>query len=343
MKPYFSLIFLVTAVLITLSCKDSITNPEPEPGRRDYVWKVDTLKAPMNYFVGMWGASTDDIWTVSLTGDSENAIWHFNGNTWSVYQKEKLTRNCNAIWGTSKSNIWVVGEEGRIWHYDGGAWKVNFIYEQKDGFATIMDIWGRNSSDIYACGVINLESKKEQRGFILHYNGVKWEEYFKADYISQFNSILGDDKNVFVTGVRILFEANNVIKEDSVYIASVANNRTSVLFRQTVGAMINQHLGQVGNKLHAVINNQLYSYENKSLKPIFELKHPKFTGKVYGRNYKDIFLSMYDGIGHYDGTDIKYLHQFDNGFSYYKGRPLDFGSSIYFNIRDKLVLHGSLK
>ena len=343
MKPYFFLIFLLTAILITLSCKDSITNPEPQPGRRDYVWTVDTVKAAMTYFNGLWGAAPDDIWSVNFIGGGENTLWHFNGNTWTVYQRDDLKRSLNAIWGNSRDRIWAVGGDGYIYRYDGNAWKLDFIYAQNDGFATCMDIWGRNSSDIYVCGVVNLESKREQRAFILHYNGIKWEEYFKADYISQYNSILGDDKTVFVTGARILFEANNVIKKDSVYIAKVANNKTSVLFSQTAEAMINQHLGQIGNKLHAVINNQLYSYENNSLKPVFEIKYPKFTGKVYGRNYKDLFLNMYDGIGHYDGNNIKYLYQFDNDFSYYKGRPLDFGSSIYFNIGSKLILYGSLK
>ncbi|MEW6655118.1 MAG: hypothetical protein AB1394_16850, partial [Bacteroidota bacterium] len=294
MKPANLLAILLTALLTTFSCKESITEPEPPAGRRDYVWKVDTVRAFGNYFNGMWGWAPNDIWTVSLTGPSENSIWHFNGNTWSVYQKETLERSCNAIWGNAKNNIWIVGSEGYIWQYDGHTWKLNFIYKQNDGYATITDIWGRNGSDVYACGVIHLASKKEQRAFILHYNGIQWKEYFKADYISQFNSILGDDKNVFVRGIRILFEANNHIKHDSVYIAKVANSKTSVLFSEPHDLVINQHLGIIGNKLHTIINNQLYSYENNQLKPVFEIKYPKFTGNFYGRNYKDIFLSMLD-------------------------------------------------
>ncbi|MBX9839388.1 MAG: hypothetical protein K2X69_13870, partial [Silvanigrellaceae bacterium] len=127
-----------------------------------------------------------------------------------------------------------------------------------------------------------------------------------------------------------------------VYIAKVANSKTSVLFSEPHDLVINQHLGIIGNKLHTIINNQLYSYENNQLKPVFEIKYPKFTGNFYGRNYKDIFLSMLDGVGHYNGADIQYLYRFNNDFSYYNGRPLDFGSSIFFNIWHKFILHGTL-
>ena len=51
----FLLIISITILLITSCIKNNITEPEPEPGRRDYAWTIDTLNisAPA-YFI--WGS-----------------------------------------------------------------------------------------------------------------------------------------------------------------------------------------------------------------------------------------------------------------------------------------------
>lgn len=339
MKSKIFLTLILTSIFITLSCKESITNPEPQPGRRDYVWDVDTLNAPFNFFSSLWGAAPNDIWTVGSGGS--DYLWHFDGSDWSSYKKEIIVSGGNAITGFARNNIWMVSNEGYIWHYDGNSWKVNFIYKQNDGFASIMDIWGRNNSDIYACGVINLQSKREQRGFILHYDGVKWEEYYKADYISQFNSILGDDKNILMSGVKIIFEANNFVRIDSVYINSLNDKKFNRIYSHKNDAHFS--LTKVGDKLHCVIENSLFKFSSGTLEHIMDINESNFTSNVFGRNYKDLFLNMLDGICHYNGTDIEYLYKFDQGISYYVGKPLDFGNELFFNISPTRKLHGKLK
>jgi hypothetical protein len=129
-------------VFLLISCKHNpleVSAPTP-PGRRDYVWTVDTLKSYSNYFTGLWGSSPSDVWTVGGGGDDDNRLWHFDGTKWNAYNKELIICAGNALIGFSKNDVWMVGEEGRIWHYDGTMWKENFVYTQNDGFANIMDV-----------------------------------------------------------------------------------------------------------------------------------------------------------------------------------------------------------
>jgi len=329
--------------LLLVSCKNnplSVTAPAT-PGRRDYVWTLDTLKSSFNYFSGLWGSSPSDVWTVGDGADSESRLWHFDGNKWSVYNKEQIICAGNALIGFSKDNVWMVGDEGRIWHYDGDRWAENFVYVQNDGFANILDVLGSNSNDIYAVGDINLTSVKEQRGFILHYDGHQWKEYFKANYISQFNSVLGDNNNVFITGIRLVFKPENFIVVDSAYISRISVNKLNKIYE--VAADLPMSLAQVGNDIAFVVTKSLYRYSNGSLEHVMDINNSNFASCVYGRSYSDIFIKMCDGVGHYNGTDIVYLYKFDSNYSYYSGRPMDFGNAIFFNIPHTRNLRGFLK
>jgi hypothetical protein len=341
MKKYFLAMLLTAITVVIISCEENGVEPEPQPGRRDYVWAVDTLNSPFNYFTGLWGSSPSDVWTVGAGADADSRLWHFDGTKWNVYNNEPIYCRGNALWGGSKNDIWMAGEEGEIWHYNGISWKENFLYKQDDGYASIMDIWGRNGSDIYAVGVINLSSKKEQRGFILHYNGYRWEEYFKANYISQFIYVLGDENNIFFTGIRLVFSPDNYIKVDSAYI----NKMTSKNFKQVYSTTVDgsTSLAKIKGEIHFVIDKGIYKYNNSGLIHIMDINEPKFAHCVYGRNYKDLFVKLYDGIGHYNGTEIAYLYKFDTDYSYYSGRPMDFSNAIFFNIPHTRNLRGFLK
>jgi hypothetical protein len=336
-------ILLSLLVLLLISCKHNpleISAPA-QPGRRDYVWTVDTLKSYDNYFTGLWGSSPNDVWTIGEGADDNTRLWHFDGSKWSPYSKEMIQCKGIALQGFSKNNVWMVGDEGRIWHYDGTIWKENFVYAQQDGYATITDIWGKNSDDIYAVGLINLASVKEQRGFILHYDGQQWQEYFKANYISQFNSVLGDDENVFVTGIRVVFKPDNFIVVDSAYISKINNNNLQKVYK--VAADLPMSLARIGNKVHFVVVNTLYRYTGGGMEQVMDFTGYNFANCVYGRSYNDLFIKMFDGVGHYNGTDIVYLYKFDTNFSYYSGRPMDFGNAIFFNIPHTRNLRGFLK
>jgi photosystem II stability/assembly factor-like uncharacterized protein len=62
----------------------------------------------------------------------------------------------NGVWGSSSSDVFVVGDGGTILHYDGSAWSaMNSGTEE-----SFNGVWGSSSSDVFAVG---------SDGIILHY------------------------------------------------------------------------------------------------------------------------------------------------------------------------------
>lgn len=72
--------------------------------------------------------------------------------------KSGTTHYLLGIWGTSETDVVVVGENGIILHYDGTKWSphtseiTNHLY----------GIWGSSGTDVFAVG---------ERGIILYYSG----------------------------------------------------------------------------------------------------------------------------------------------------------------------------
>jgi len=82
MKKHFFSFILISIFLLNSGCKKNATEPISEdlqPGRRDYVWTVDTLNYPYNTIVKIWGSSPTDVWAVSPGGDLDKTIFHFDG------------------------------------------------------------------------------------------------------------------------------------------------------------------------------------------------------------------------------------------------------------------------
>jgi hypothetical protein len=73
------------------------------------------------------------------------------------FNANKLLR---AVWGTSPSNVWSVGNGGTIVHYDGQQWSTVASGTTED----LTSVWGTSSSDVWAAGYST----------ILHYAGSSW-------------------------------------------------------------------------------------------------------------------------------------------------------------------------
>src|ERR1035437_6080540 len=94
---------------IFLSCHNPVEPGNISPGRRDYIWTVDTLPN-YSYISKIWGNSPTDVWVIGQPGDFSKTIYHFNGRQW---QTDNIFRyiSPNSIYGFAVNNVWIGGSD----------------------------------------------------------------------------------------------------------------------------------------------------------------------------------------------------------------------------------------
>ncbi|PYO75991.1 MAG: hypothetical protein DMD63_15490, partial [Gemmatimonadetes bacterium] len=58
------------------------------------------------------------------------------------------TQILRAVWGTSASDVWAVGNLRTIIHYDGSSWST----VRSETTDILMDVWGSSSSNLWSVG-----------------------------------------------------------------------------------------------------------------------------------------------------------------------------------------------
>lgn len=114
---------------------------------------------------GIWGASSAELWAVGGSPDIDSVALHFDGTAWKP--ETRLPQNGGAyfkVWGSSASDVFIVGQHGVIWHYDGASWTK---MDSGVGDVSLLTVRGRSSSDVYAVGGTGT-------AVALHYDGAAW-------------------------------------------------------------------------------------------------------------------------------------------------------------------------
>lgn len=126
---------------------------------------------------GFWGTTPDDLW---LVGDNSRV------HEWQVGLTMHGTRGDGgdfvwtevdsraavvllAIWGSSASDIWAVGEKGTIRHHGAGYGEWELVASPTT--ETLHAVWGSASNDVWAVG---------ETGTILHWDGAAWKPSLAA-------------------------------------------------------------------------------------------------------------------------------------------------------------------
>lgn len=114
----------------------------------------------------IWADSPSNIYLSGYNGQS--LTYRYDGSTWKT--DGSPMPGLNDVWGTSATNMYVVGNSGTILHNTGGGW-----FGEPTGISTphfVSGIWGSSSSDIWAVG--NFGSS------ILRRNATNWSPVPKA-------------------------------------------------------------------------------------------------------------------------------------------------------------------
>lgn len=253
---------LLAFSLVFHFCGKNPTAPELVPGRRDYIWELDTLDMPVNYIASVWGASPDDVWAVGAGGTQNDRLLHYDGTKWSTYTNETIWCTGNTLFGFSADDVWMGGGAGwlahgaGIWHYGGVKWSQHYVYDVEDSYdADVQDIWGTAPNDIYASGVISFYDGQTDdfRGFVLHFDGKRWQEVVGVGPInSQFLTVRKEGNTAYLFSaasfhIHEFYELNG-------------NKLTRIYSGQDANSLYT-----INERVYFLIDHDIYSYVNGEL------------------------------------------------------------------------------
>lgn len=326
-------------LLFLTNCSDNITDPEPEPGRRDYLWTIDTLFS-FNPIYRLWGSSPTDVWALSR-GTLREDIYHYNGTVWSTDGVFRLL-SPYSIWGFSKNDIYIGGSNGSIWYYDGNQWNET-IKLTKDGHTDIVfdNMWGNSPNNLYATGAYHDNYGLANNSVIAHYTGNSWE-MIETDSIVGIVARLFESNKDQCVYLQVIKYSNSY---DSTYIYEYNNDRYKLIY-STIWSDTWASISLVNNEVYFILNKKIAIRKNKQFETVLDLNTYNFDQIIYGRNSKDIFISMKDGLAHYNGTNIVYLFYFDKPNTHIF-RGTIFNDEIFFLVYEystnlSLIYHGKL-
>ncbi|MDH3328700.1 MAG: hypothetical protein OEM01_05650 [Desulfobulbaceae bacterium] len=183
---------------------------------------------------GVWGASAARVYAVGESGlvlhyDGENwsttfpvpdtlhTAWCGSNSTclaagqntsilagtdplsWSPDYSGDAIGSLHGIWGSSESDLYVVGDGGIILHNDGQGW--SFINSGTD--RNLQSVWGSGADNVFAVG---------QGGTILRYNGMLWKPMASGTTVTLLG-VWGNAANevyaVGEDGTMLLYQGSN--------------------------------------------------------------------------------------------------------------------------------------
>jgi len=298
MKKIILVVSIIVIVIIN-SCGEGIT--EPLPGRRDYVWSKDTLRAEdfgFQFLSSIWGSSPKDIWVVGDAAAQANKVWHYDGIRWKNYRLNQFAAPIS-IHGISSYEVWMVTTRSDIWKWDGLNWN-KYTTIIPEGYYRILfeDIYGYKDN-LYAVGIAE-KLDGDYTGIIVHYNGKKWEILNTPKIKEYFVRVLFLEKgDILITALNL----NDQLEPARLY--KYANGELILLGK----SWIDYILGILNNKLYVNTDRKVYEYKDSELILKIDLSNTNYAGGLIGRSINDFFAGNYGwNLGHYNGESIVDLY-----------------------------------
>ncbi|MEM9493873.1 MAG: hypothetical protein AAGC55_32295, partial [Myxococcota bacterium] len=152
---------------------------------------------------GVWGAAPDDVWAVGgdpLASEPTAVILHFDGTAWvDVTPDLDVGGALFKVWGSSSSDVVVVGQAGTIARYDGTGWTL----DDSGVTATLFTVSGTAADEVWAVG--------GPPATILRHDGSAWtavDTGIPADVLNGVAAAPGGDVvAVGVGGVKLRLRA----------------------------------------------------------------------------------------------------------------------------------------
>jgi hypothetical protein len=304
-------LFLLIAFLplVLCSCKDEIITPNDPPGRRDYVWSVDTISniAPGNYYYSITGGSINNLWISGSGEAAELQLLHFNGTQWDAVKKPYFI-NPSSMYSFGNDSTWFGGEGGKFWCYKNNSYSLINEYPLENyDCITYEDMWTDNGKDVFASGLAcALPSPKSMYGIIMEYSDKEWKYIYKPDIKTQFLQIRRCTKtssNLYLVGVEVEKYTSGIYEYDYKNMKKIFNTDWDHV----------PYIISINGEVLFYYDSKLHSYLSNSFQTIIDFSAYNITsGHINGRSLNDLFIGTKDGIGHYNGNEVKTLLPLNN-------------------------------
>jgi hypothetical protein len=107
--------------------------------------RIECAAGPFDAIGGVinaaWASASDDVWFVG------SRTFHFDGTSWTCMATPS-TNQLHGVWGTSRRDVWAVGDAGTLLHFDGRTW--SSVPSPTTG--DLMSVWASGPCDVWAIG-----------------------------------------------------------------------------------------------------------------------------------------------------------------------------------------------
>ncbi len=328
------ILFALLIIVTILSCNSNPLEAPVVPRTRDYVWSVDTI-LNYAYMNKLWGSSPRDVWAIGQPGNFSKSIWHFDGSNWSTDNVFRFFVP-QSIYGFSANNIWIGGLSGKIWNNQSGYWKEVAVLT-KDGnnkYLVFDNMWGESPNDLYALGADADEQLLANNSVIAHYSDNNWTMLNTeglTGIVERFYRNKPDGK-FYIQTYKI---SGGQYPDSTLIYEYTAEFLVSKKYNRIYGSIWTQgqqaDISLINGEVYFVLGNEIAKRVNNQFQTFLRVDNPNFYQRIWGRNSKDIFLLMTNGLAHYDGTDIKYLFYFNKPRTQiYIGGAALFDNEVFF-------------
>jgi hypothetical protein len=199
----------------------------------------------------------------------------------------------------------------------------------------IQSIDGSAPNNIYAVGFADSIDGLTYKAIIYHFNGSAWKQTNIPTIRNSFVQIFFDNNSgkFIIYGWTFETIAQYVYSFDGIRIKNVFSNNEGI------------SLSTIKKNIYASINEKLYKYINEDFTLFKDFSTTNYAGGTIGRSEMDFFSINWDGVGHYNGTDLITIYEKWNNNWSPDGRIV-FEKEVFFIWDDSFntfVIHGRLK
>ena len=241
---------------------------------------------------GNWTSMTSNtgkilyaVWGSSSTDvfavGQDGTILHYDGSGWTAMDSG-FTYDLYGVWGSSSSDIYAVGYGGTILHCDGTEWTIMIQDVIHEHF---QDVWGSCATDVFAVG------GGFSHGSVLHYSGISWTPMPSEDAPWLYGIWGTSGSDVFAVGKGTIMHSDGLDW-------SVISRCGGTNFLYDIWGSSSANIFVMG------ANGIIIQYDGSSWAPVAEGIITGSLRSVWGSSPTDVY-AVGDGgaILHYDGID----------------------------------------